>query len=1132
MNLEDLLTLYRRDERTQQIIDKIGTTPPARLHLKGVVGSVDTFISAALFKNFGFNHLIIMRDKEEAAYFHNDLDNILGKKDILFFPDSYKRPGQLEEINKNNVLLRLETITHLKNSTTKGEFIVTYPEALFEKVMSTETMDEDILTFQIGSKVDIDSVIDSLVKHNFERTDFVFEPGNFSLRGGIIDIFSFGNDQPYRIELFGDEVESIRAFDPLNQLSLKKIQQVSIIPNLQTDNTSGKKVPLLEIIGLNTIVWSKDMQLTLDVLQKCFERAQSIYELMQGMDDIEDDRILFSEKPEGSFQPSEIFLSTLEKYAIIETGNRSYFDSSDTIEYDITPQTSFNKNFDLLIENYHQNQKDGITNILFADNPKQIERFYSIFEDLEAKVQFFPFPMAINKGFVDKHLKVACYTDHQIFERYHKYQMKRGYSRDKALLMKSLKELRPGDYITHIDHGIGQFSGLEKIEVDGQSQEMVRLVYKNNDLLYVSINSLYKIAKYVGKETIPPKVNRLGSNTWENLKQRAKRKIKDIAKDLIKLYAKRKDQQGYTFSPDSYLQFELEASFIYEDTPDQVKATQAVKKHMESSYPMDMLVCGDVGFGKTEIAIRASTKAVADNKQVAMLVPTTILALQHYNTFKERLKDFPCRVDYLNRFKTTTQKKETLKLAAEGAIDIIIGTHVLLGKNFKLKDLGLLIIDEEQKFGVAAKEKLKHLKVNVDTLTLTATPIPRTLQFSLMGARDLSVINTAPPNRQAIQTELHLEDEELIREALYYEANRGGQVFYIHNKVKDIDHVADMVRNLCPDLTVKVAHGQMEGKALEESMRQFIRGDFDILISTNIVESGLDIPNVNTIIINNAHHFGLSDLHQLRGRVGRSNRQAFCYLITPPVSTLSSDARKRLQTIEEYADLGSGFNIALRDLDIRGAGNLLGGEQSGFIAEIGFEMYQKILDEAIQELKEKDLNDLPGKQPQNDSLPDEFIKNCQFDTDIEILIPDDYVSNIQERLHLYTQLNLIKDEEEIAEFQTQLSDRFGPIPKQVKELINAVRLQWVAKQCGFQSVILKNERLQCFFIDNQESPFYHSQTFTKTLRYIQQNGDQCHLKQTAKSLILTFKNVSSSKMAKDMLDEMSLEILKTEKDSA
>ena len=992
---------------------------------------------------------------------------------------------------------------------------MTYPEALFEKVVNRKVLDANTLHIQMGEPLDVDFIIELLVTYGFERVDFVYEPGQFSIRGGIIDIYSFGNELPYRVELFDDEVESIRTFNPVSQLSSKKIERVTIIPNIQTHFTAREKTDLPELLQDNTLIWARNIPLTRDILLKLQEQATGLLEVLD-FDDIEEEHPFRTDDDTLPFTPAQRWMDYLESQPVVEMNDQAFF-SETTIPFSVEPQPVFNKNFELLIEAWTKNQEAGITNYLFAENPRQIERFYQIFEDLEAEVEFHPIPHAIQNGFTDPDLKIACYTDHQIFDRYHKYKIKQAFEKSQALSLKALQELEPGDFVVHVDHGIGRFSGLEKIDVNGQLQEAVRIIYQDNDLLYVNINALHKISKYSSKDGKVPKINKLGSDAWENLKRKTKKKVKDIAKELIALYAKRKAQSGFSFSPDTYLQTELEASFIYEDTPDQVKSTQDVKHDMEQPHPMDRLICGDVGFGKTEIAVRAAFKAVADSKQVAMLVPTTILAMQHFRTFKERLGEFPCNIDYLSRFKSSAQKKETLEKLKEGKVDIVIGTHSLIGKNVKFKDLGLMIVDEEQKFGVAAKEKLKALKLNVDTLTLTATPIPRTLKFSLMGARDLSIIHTPPPNRQPIQTELHVYNNDVLRDAIYTEYYRGGQVYFIHNRVKDIGEVAGMVQKLCPDVRVGVAHGQMDNKILEQKMLNFISADYDVLISTNIIEAGLDIPNANTIIINNAHWFGLSDLHQLRGRVGRSNKKAYCYLFTPPLSSLTQEARKRLKTIEKFAGLGSGFNIAMQDLDIRGAGNLLGAEQSGFVAEIGFELYHKILDEAIQELKETEFRDVFQQQLKEQ---EDFVRDVQLDTDLEMLIPDKYVTNINERLALYTELNNIKTEKSLMAFREELIDRFGPIPPPTEELIDAIRLQWAAKKLGFERIIFKGKTLKCYFLANQDSPFYETERFGRILAYIQQHPGRCNLKQTPRHLVLLFKDVNKMDHAKYLLNQI------------
>ncbi|MCB0641658.1 MAG: transcription-repair coupling factor, partial [Phaeodactylibacter sp.] len=961
------------------------------------------------------------------------------------------------------------------------------------------------LEIEKGEEIDVDFMIETLVEYGFKREDFVYEPGQFSIRGGIIDIFSYGNEYPYRVELFDEEVESIRTFDPTSQLSVRTIAKVSIVPNINTQFEQEQKVSLFQVLSEDTVVWVKDFQLLMDKLQTCFEKAAEFAKSISALDKSDLAEIF---RDRAFIRPNEVLEDITDRKVVTYSDARPPIEIEKRILFNGKPQPSFNKNFQLLIDNLNDNSAKGIENYIFSESTKQIERFYAIFKDLDANVHFHPINAAISNGFVDLDLKVACYTDHEIFQRFHRYKLRQGFSKDKALNLRMLRELQPGDFVTHIDHGVGRYSGLEKININGHIQESVRLFYKNQDVLYVSINSLHKIAKYVGKEGASPKLSKLGSDAWKALKRKTKNKVKDIAGELIKLYAKRKATSGHAFPDDGYLQNELEASFIYEDTPDQLTATTDVKKDMMAPKPMDRLICGDVGFGKTEIAIRGAFKAVVGGKQVAILVPTTILALQHYKTFSDRLNEFGVTVDYVNRFRSAKEKKEIYQKLKDGSIDIVIGTHALLNKEVGFKDLGMLVIDEEQKFGVAAKEKLRRLKVYVDTLTLTATPIPRTLQFSLMAARDLSIIRTPPPNRQPIHTEVRIFNEELVKEAIYYEINRGGQVFFVHNRVKTLLDMAALIRRLCPDVDLATAHGQMESKNLEKTLLEFIDRRYDVLVCTNIIETGLDIPNANTIIINNAHQFGMSDLHQLRGRVGRSNKKAFCYLFSPPQSVLTADARKRLRTLEEFSDLGSGFNIAMRDLDIRGAGNLLGGEQSGFISDIGYETYQKILEEAIQELKEQEFKDLFKEELEQKRA---YVRDVQIDTDDEMHIPDDYVNNIQERLNLYTELDAIEKEEELLAFRDKLRDRFGRVPKQVDKLFAGLRLRWVCKELGFERLILKNNKLRCYFIENAQSPYYDTVFFQRLFQYIGKEGARSGLqfKQSSKHLIMVRENVTS-----------------------
>ncbi len=1127
MNLDVLLKEYANDPRCFKIVDGITLSQPQQIHLSGLNGSAAPFIIAAVFNHPAagqLNHLVILRDAEEAAYFHNTLENLTKALNLFYFPSSFKNKKNYSLLNPSHVMLRTEALTRLAGGLNKN-IIITYPEALFEKVVLSKTLSENIISIKQGDILDVNGILEKFVDYGFDRTDFVYEPGQFAVRGGILDIYSFGNEKPYRIELFGNEVDSIRIFDPETQLSERKLLQVNIIPNIDIlQNETGEKISFLEFLPENTVVWSEDWNFIKEKIE-LEEEGFGIWNLefggRQKVEDLEDssNRKYFTK---NDFAKANEIEEQIKLRHIIEFGKNNYFGNKGThstsdIRYSISPQPSFNRQFDILIKNLKEYEAKKYNIYLFAENPKQLERLHVIFTDLKAEVNVIPVPTSIHEGFIDNDLKCVCYTDHQIFQRYHKYKVKQAFSKNKALTLKTLRELQPGDYVTHIDHGVGVYSGLQKIEANGRMQEAVRIQYKDGDLLYVNISSLHKIGKYSGKEGSVPKMNKLGSDVWNKLKDKTKKQVKDIATDLIKLYARRKSQEGFAHAPDNYMQTELEASFIYEDTPDQGKATEDVKRDMEKPSPMDRLVCGDVGFGKTEIAIRAAFKSCCDGKQAAVLVPTTILAYQHYKTFGDRLKDFPVTVDFVNRFKSAKEKKETLQKLAEGKIDIIIGTHALLGKEVKFKDLGIMIIDEEQKFGVAAKEKLKQLRTTVDSLTLTATPIPRTLQFSLMGARDLSIINTPPPNRQPIQTEVQVFNEDIIRDTIYYETERGGQIFFIHNRVNGLAEMKGLIQGLCPDLSIAYAHGQMEGDELEDTILDFMDKKYDVLVCTNIVESGVDIPNVNTIIINNAHQFGLSDLHQLRGRVGRSNKKAFCYLLAPPMSTLPPDSRKRLSTLEQYSDLGSGFQIAMRDLDIRGAGNMLGGEQSGFIAEIGFEMYHKILDEAIRELKRTQFKELYKEEI---AQQDDFVSDCSIDTDLEILIPDSYVESITERLSLYSRLDNCEDEQQLQDFHKEMIDRFGPIPAQVEDLFTTVRCRKLAVELGFEKMFLKNETLKCFFVSNPDSPYFTSNIFNGILQFLQKGTNKAKLKQVGKNGILVVEDVKTMRSLHEFLSKM------------
>lgn len=1102
--------MYCADGLIKTVAAGIHTPNHKALKIKGISGSLDAVVVACAFKLHPSDYVIVLQDKEEAAYFQNDLHNLL-EREILQFPMSYKHPYEFEEIENANILMRAEVLNHISNKT-KPEIIVTYPEALSEKVINKRSLSSNTFTVKLGEKLDISFLEEFLHSYDFEKTDFVYEAGQFAVRGGIIDVFSFAHELPYRIELFGDEVDSIRSFDPGSQLSVDTLENVSIIPDVQTKLMQEERQSFLEFISPTTKLWFKDVQLTIDIIQKSFDKAQTSFDKIIQQSST---RVVLT--PDHLFENGESFVTKSTSFQRIEFGSRFILDSSASFEFPSSAQPSFNKNFELLANNLIEHQAKGYTNFIAADVPKQLDRLKEIFEEIHPELEFQPLEFALRQGYEDHTLKITCYTDHQIFERFHRYRAREKFSKSKALTLRELQTLQPGDYVTHIDYGIGKFAGLEKKEVNGHEQESIRLVYRDNDLLYVSIHALHKISKYTGKEGTPPAISKLGSQEWETKKSKVKKRVKDIAKELIDLYAKRKTAPGYAFTPDSYLQAELESSFIYEDTPDQARATEDVKKDMEQAHPMDRLVCGDVGFGKTEVAIRAAFKAATDGKQVVVLVPTTILAMQHYRTFKDRLNNFPVKVDYVSRFRTDKEIKTILTDVKEGKIDILIGTHRIVSKDVQFKNLGLLIVDEEQKFGVKTKDKIKELKVNVDVLTLTATPIPRTLHFSLMGARDLSIIATPPPNRQPVTTELHTFNEAIIRDAVSFELRRGGQVFFVHNRVSDIEEVANIIYKLVPDSRIGIAHGQMDGDRLEKVMVKFIDGEYDVLVSTNIIESGLDIPNANTIIINQSHMFGLSDLHQMRGRVGRSNKKAFCYLLTPPASLLTADSRKRLASLEEFSDLGDGFKVAMRDLDIRGAGNLLGGEQSGFISDLGFETYHKILDDAIQELKETDFKELFAVELSEKAKL--IVQDCIIETDLEILIPETYVNSTTERLQLYSRLDNIKNEDQLLQFTKELADRFGEVPKSVHELINSVRLRWLGEELGFERISLKGDKLKGNFVSNKDS-YFNSEIFGKILKYIQAHPRQCKLRDQAGKALVIVEQITGVDRAIELLSQM------------
>lgn len=1079
------------------------------IYLQGLQGSSAAMFIAPLKKQTNDIYIFVLNDLEEAGYFYHDLIQIGGEEKILFFPSAYKRSIKYGQLDPASEILRTEVLSRLQQQE-KGLMVVTYPEALAEKVVQAETLGDQTLRIATNERVDSAFVAEVLFQYGFERVDYVYEPGQYAVRGSILDVFSFSNELPYRIDFFGNEVESIRTFEVDSQLSKDRVNEIFIVPNLSHSETAG--ISFLEFIPENCYFGFKDMSWIT-------ERVGSI-----AGEEISE-QLLISE--EGDLEvkkkivDSDKFKKDLFRFNRIEFGPKSYSMNPAKIEFHTSLQPSYHKNFDLVAKSFGEFLEKGYTIYILSDSEKQVERIQHIFEDRGDNIPFTPVLRTIHEGFSDDDVKACFFTDHQLFDRYHKYNLRSEKARSGkiALSLKEINQFEVGDYIVHIDHGVGKFGGLVRIPVNGKTQEVIKLIYQNDDILFVSIHALHKLAKYRGKEGQPPRVNKLGTGAWEKMKDKTKSKMKDIARDLILLYAKRKDDKGYAYSPDSFLQQELEASFIYEDTPDQLTSTQDVKKDMESERPMDRLICGDVGFGKTEIAIRAAFKAATDGKQVAILVPTTVLAYQHYKTFKERLKEFPVEIDYLTRARKPSEVKALLASLPEGKPDIIIGTHKLIGKDVKFKDLGLLIIDEEQKFGVAVKEKLKQLKTNVDTLTMTATPIPRTLQFSLMGARDLSVISTPPPNRYPIQTEVHRFDEEIIKEAINFEMSRNGQVFFINNRVQQLGELEDMIRRLVPDARIAVGHGQMDPDTLEKRIIDFGNHEYDVLLATTIIEAGIDIPNANTMIVNNAQNFGLSELHQLRGRVGRSNKKAFCYLLSPPLHTLSTEARRRLQAIENFSELGSGIHIAMQDLDIRGAGNLLGGEQSGFIADLGYETYQKILKEAVEELKNDEFYDL-YKEEETEKSDKAWVTDCTIESDLELLFPDAYIPSSSERISLYKELDNMEKEKDIQLFISRLRDRFGQIPQEGLELIRIVSLRQLGKELGFEKITLKQGKLYLYFITDAKSPYYQSDPFGKVLNYMQQHPRQCQLRELKGKRSMVVSNINTVEEAVHILTQM------------
>ncbi|MBR2959309.1 MAG: transcription-repair coupling factor [Bacteroidales bacterium] len=1200
-----ILTELYKDSNLARSLCEALDTERARIHVDGMTGSMPAAVIAAMaLLRPTASQMVIAPTKEDAFYMQNDLESLLGTENgerrteneergtengewrtlngkqktengaaapgssqfsalssphsVLLFPTSYRKAYNYdpESTENANMMMRTEVLKEL--STGRPVVVVTYAAALCEKVPTSRTVGRNMVHIAKGEKRDLWDLADRLQELGFEREDFVVEPGQYAVRGGIVDVWSMASEMPYRLEFFDDTVDSLRTYNAATQLSVKQVDRVEIVGN-PTGSGQSAAAPeprpadhsplttLLTYFSSSDVVWTPSLMMAAQQMDGQLAEVQRAYEARRA--DTAHPIVGTLPQPEALACSVNEFLQALLELRIVEYGNSHYFTQAVRIDAHSEPQPAFGKQLDMLRQNLKDHLEQGYRTIITASNESQQRRLEKALgvengerrtengerrmengerrmengerrmENGERRMEnLVPHPDSsqfsvlssqfatfnLSHGFVDHDLKLLCYTDHEIFERYHKYTVHDLRATHEAMTLKELFELKPGDYVTHIDYGVGRFSGLEKVTKDGKSQELIRLIYKNNDVLYISIHGLHKISRYVGREGEAPQLNRLGSNTWQVLKQKTKRQVKDIARDLIALYAKRKASAGFAFSADSYLQNELEASFAYEDTPDQQKASVAVKRDMESRAPMDRLVCGDVGFGKTEVAIRAAFKACCDSKQVAVLVPSTVLAFQHYNTFSQRLKGMPVRVDYLNRFRTAKEKTQIYKDVADGKIDILIGTHAITNKQLKFKDLGLLIVDEEQKFGVSVKEKLKEMKTGVDCLTLTATPIPRTLQFSLMGARDLSVIQTLPPNRQPIETELSDFNEELIRDAIMYEMSRGGQTFFISNRVENMPEMAGLVQRLVPDARVAIAHGRMDGKEAEETLMRFLEGEVDVLVATSIVENGLDIPNANTMIINNAHQFGLSDLHQMRGRVGRSNKKAFCYLLIPSYLTLTPDAQRRLKAIEEFSTIGSGFNIAMRDLDIRGAGNILGAEQSGFISEIGYDMYHKILNEAIEELKESDFKELFAAEAEETK---EYVRECTIETDLEVLLPDDYVTNVSERLFLYRELSDLQTEEELAEYRKRLTDRFGPLPQATEELIRTITLRRMAKEFGIEKIVLKQGRMVLHLVSNPQSPFYQSANFPRLIQYAQENPTRAHLKDSGERLTISVDKV-------------------------
>lgn len=1143
MDIQDIKQLYAKAPGTVALCKLLQENRGSNIFLQGQQASATPLLFAAVATEIKQTFLFVLQDADEAGYFYHDLTQVMGTQNVLFFPSSFKRSVKYGQRDSANEILRTEVLARVSardDQVTESLLIISYPEALSELVVSKQHLDERRLSLKTGQQqIDITDIAHKLREYGFQEVDYVYEPGQYSVRGSILDVYSFSCENPFRIDFFGREIDTIRTFEVQDQLSKDKLNEIEIVPELATLTT--ERVSFLNFLPSNSVMVYKDFAYIRDVIAHVYDEGyskQAITEQLEGATEIEQKQIIDELNKEKTLLSPSRFAQQAATFRTIEFGIHAGKTSSsalqketkyDIIKFKITPQPLFHKNFDLLVDSLDDYILQGYKLYILADSDKQNQRLKDIFADMDSQkaksIVFEPVNKTLHEGFADDDLKCCFFTDHQIFDRYHKYNLKSDGARagKMALTMKELQEMEPGDFIVHVDFGIGKFGGLVRVPAGNSYQEMIRIIYQHNDKVDVSIHSLYKISKYRRSDTgEPPRLSTLGTGAWDRLKEKTKKRIKDIARDLIKLYAQRRHERGHAFSGDSYLQHELEASFLYEDTPDQSKATQDVKADMESQRPMDRLVCGDVGFGKTEVAVRAAFKSACDSKQVAVLVPTTVLAYQHYQTFKNRLKGMPVRVDYLSRARTAKQTKQVLTDLEDGKIDILIGTHKLLGKAVKWHDLGLLIIDEEQKFGVSTKEKLRKLKTNVDTLTMSATPIPRTLQFSLMGARDMSIIRTPPPNRYPIHTELATFSHEVIADAINFEMSRNGQVYFVHDRINGLQEIANLIHKYVPDCRIAIGHGQMPPEELEKVLMGFMNYDYDVLLSTTIVENGIDISNANTMIINDAHRFGLSDLHQMRGRVGRSNRKAFCYLLAPPKSSLTPEARRRLEALENFSELGSGFNLAMQDLDIRGAGNLLGAEQSGFMEDLGYETYQKILNQAVTELKNDEFQDIYAEQMAqgNDISGEEFVEDCAIESDLEMYFPDNYVPGSSERMLLYRELDNINDDNDLEAYRQRLIDRFGEIPHEGLELMQVVPLRRLGKRLGCEKISLKQGKMNMQFVANPESAYYQSRTFSAVINYVGNHPRRCDFKQVGTRRLLTISEIPTVEAAVSVLREM------------